>query len=170
MSSNNQNSQIIALLETLTADMQEVKTDMQDLKLRTASIENNLVYFATRLQNLEEKVDQKLHDTRPIWQAVLERLDRVENSLEAIQTDVRVIQTDVEVIKADIATLKEAEVKLNKDLQEFKDAVLEGFISVQKDINFYHRKAQMDVVSFAKDLALFETRLEKVESKLDIKN
>jgi chromosome segregation ATPase len=157
--------------------MQGVKTDMQDVKLRTASMENNLVYFGTRLQNLEEKVDQKLYDTRPIWQTVLERLDRVENSLAELKADMTIVKADVEmikadmtIVKADVVTLKQTESELKKDLQEFKDAVLDGFLGVQKDINFYHRKAQMDVVSFAKDLALLETRLEKVESKLEIKN
>ena len=189
--SDNQNEQILALLQTLTADVavltttvNEVKsdivvlkTDMQDVKLRSANMENNLVYFGTRLQALEEKVDQKLYNTRPIWESVLSkldsiesRLDSIESRLERLETSLDVVKADVIVVKADIETLKEAQSQLDKDFQDFKDSIDKNFKGLEKDINFYHRKAQLDAISFAKDLALLETRLEKVEIKLQSQN
>lgn len=160
---DNQNEQILALLQTLTADM-------QDVKLRLNSLENNLVYFGTRLQALEEKVDQKLYNTRPIWESVLSKLDSIESRLERLETSLDVVKADVIVVKADVETLKEAQSQLNKDFQDFKDSIDKNFKGLEKDINFYHRKAQIDVISFAKDLALIETRLEKVEIKLQSQN
>jgi chromosome segregation ATPase len=160
---DNQNEQILALLQTLTADM-------QDVKLRLNSLENNLVYFASRLQALEEKVDQKLYNTRPIWESVLSKLDSIESRLERLETSLDVVKADVIVVKADVETLKEAQSQLNKDFQDFKDSIDKNFKGLEKDINFYHKKAQIDVISFAKDLALLETRLEKVEIKLQSQN
>lgn len=181
---DNQNEQILALLESLTAnvavltttvnevksDMAVLKTDMQDVKLRSANMENNLVYFASRLQALEEKVDQKLYNTRPIWENVLSKLDSIESRLERLETSLDVVKADVIVVKADVETLKEAQSQLDKDFQDFKDSIDKNFKGLEKDINFYHRKAQIDVISFAKDLALIETRLEKVEIKLQSQN
>ena len=182
--SDNQNEQILALLQTLTADVavltttvNEVKsdivvlkTDMQDIKLRSANMENNLVYFGTRLQALEEKVDQKLYNTRPIWESVLSKLDSIESRLERLETSLDVVKADVIVVKTDIETLKQAQAQLDKDFQEFKVSIDKNFKGLEKDINFYHRKAQLDAISFAKDLALLETRLEKVEIKLQSQN
>jgi chromosome segregation ATPase len=37
-----------------------------------------------RLTNLEEKVDARLRDTRPIWEALLTRLENVETRLDGM--------------------------------------------------------------------------------------
>ncbi len=163
MSNNDQDSEVLSLLRlvltqvnTLTADMQIVKTDVQDLKLRVSGIENNMVYFATRLQSVEDKVealdnkvDQKLHDTRPIWQSVLERLDKIE---------------------ADLATLKQNQERSEQSSQEFRQELMSRFRQLEKDVNFYRKHAQVDVAALAKDIIDIEERLERVESKLEIKN
>ena len=168
--SDNQNEQILALLQTLTADLAILKTDMQDIKLRVGNMENNLVYFGTRLQVLEEKVDQKLYNTRPIWESVLNKLDSIESRLERLKSSLDRVKADVVAVKSDIETLKEAQAQLDKDFQDFKVSIDKNFKGLDKDINFYHRKAQLDAISFAKDLALLETRLEKVEIKLQSQN
>jgi hypothetical protein len=63
-----------------------------------------------RLEALETRVDQRLMETRPIWEAVLARLDKIEGRLdkivgrlekaderlESIEKDVRVIRDQVE--------------------------------------------------------------------------
>lgn len=168
--SDNQNEQILGLLQTLSDDLAVLKTDMQDIKLRVGNMENNLVYFGTRLQALEEKVDQKLYNTRPIWESVLSKLDSIESRLERLETSLDVVKADVIVVKADVKILQEAQAQLDKDFQDFKDSIDKNFKGLEKDINFYHRKAQLDAISFAKDLALLETRLEKVEIKLQSQN
>jgi hypothetical protein len=47
-----------------------------------------------RLTSLEERVDARLHETRPIWEAVLSRLDNIESEMKAINRRVRVLHDD----------------------------------------------------------------------------
>jgi hypothetical protein len=59
-----------------------------------------------RLTNLEEKVDVRLHETRPIWESVLARLESIETRLvkmdakfDVITRDIMDTRTDVEILK-----------------------------------------------------------------------
>ena len=48
---------------------------------RLDSIDSRLDNVEGRLSALEDKVERRLHDTRPIWEQVLVRLDAVEGQL-----------------------------------------------------------------------------------------
>jgi DNA repair exonuclease SbcCD ATPase subunit len=52
---------VMARFDALDASMRDMRTGMQDMN--------------TRLTSLEERVDQRLKETRPIWEQVLVRLD-----------------------------------------------------------------------------------------------
>jgi hypothetical protein len=43
----------------------------------------------TRLTALEDKVDRPLQETRPIWEHVLARLEKIEFSVEEFRTETR---------------------------------------------------------------------------------
>lgn len=163
MSANNPNSEVLALLKlvltevkTVSSDMQVVKSDVQDLKSwsrvtdnHLANMENKIVDFATELSSLDEKVESRLHDTRPIWEAVLKRLDSIES---------------------DIATIKENQQKSDKIAEEFRQEVVNRFHQLGKDVSLYRKYAIVDNAQLAKDIISIEERLEKIESKLEIKN
>jgi tetrahydromethanopterin S-methyltransferase subunit G len=73
-----------------------------------------------RLTGLEEKVDARLHDTRPIWESVLLRLDTIETRLDRMEArldsiDARLERVDDKFdavgselldVRTDIKTLK----------------------------------------------------------------
>lgn len=170
MSNNEQLSQVMDLLKevltevkTLSSDMQVVKSDVQDLKSwsrvtdnRLANMENKIVGFATEITHLNEKfdsldqkVESRLHDTKPIWEAVLKRLDSIES---------------------DIATIKENQQKSDKIAEEFRQEVVNRFHQLGKDVSLYRKYAIVDNAQLAKDIISIEERLEKIESKLEIKN
>jgi hypothetical protein len=101
-----------------------------------------MVYFGTRLQTLEDKVDavddkieSRLYDTRPIWQSVLERLD-----------------------------------KLEKEVQESRIEILERLDFLEKDFRGYKRDQQRQIASILTELSLADERVEKIQAKLEIKN
>jgi hypothetical protein len=48
-----------------------------------------------RLAGLEDRVDARLKDTRPIWEAVLSRLDSIDTEMKAISRRVRVLHDDL---------------------------------------------------------------------------
>ena len=68
--------------------------------------ERRLDSLKARLTTLEDKVDARLYDTRPIWEAVLSRLDTIEMRLgrmdakfDVIGAELLDLRTDVEVLK-----------------------------------------------------------------------
>jgi chromosome segregation ATPase len=68
-----------------------------------------------RLTNLEEKVDARLHETRPIWEAVLSRLDNIESEMKAINRRVRVLHDDILRAREDQEDLRERVTKLESE-------------------------------------------------------
>jgi tetrahydromethanopterin S-methyltransferase subunit G len=52
-----------------------------------------------RLTALEEKVDSRLQDTRPIWEAVLARLDSMETRLNSIDARLDSMDTRLEKVE-----------------------------------------------------------------------
>ncbi|HEX8721772.1 MAG TPA: hypothetical protein VF736_14150 [Pyrinomonadaceae bacterium] len=60
----------------------------------------------TRLASLEEKVDARLHDTRPMWEAVLARLDKIEARLEKMDAKFDVVGSALLDLRADVDLLK----------------------------------------------------------------
>jgi hypothetical protein len=86
----------------------EILTAIKDLDTKVTKID-------TRLQNLEQKVDERLYDTRPIWHKVIagiaelqsgqKRLEdgqqRLEEGQHAIHLDIKDINSTVDMVKRD---------------------------------------------------------------------
>jgi hypothetical protein len=68
-----------------------------------------------RLTKLEERVDSRLHETRPIWEAVLSRLDGIEGEMKAMNRRVRVLHDDILRAREDQEDLRERVTKLESE-------------------------------------------------------
>ena len=65
-----------------------------------------LASLNNRLTALEETVVARLRDTRPIWEAVLSRLERIDARLERIDEKFEVVAGELLDMRTDIKTLK----------------------------------------------------------------
>ena len=74
-------------------DAFDARLDSFDTRLD--SFEARLNSFDARLASLEDKVESRLHDTRPIWEAVLARLDKVEGEIKTIRRTLRAFHQDI---------------------------------------------------------------------------
>lgn len=76
-----------------------------------ADLRNEIVAVSERLTKLEEKVDARLRETRPIWEAVLVRLEAVESRLSAVESSVSAVDDKVDRMndKFDALVLDRAE-------------------------------------------------------------
>ncbi len=63
--------------ERIFAELAAIRTEMRESQ----------VHLDARLTSLEDKVDARLRETRPIWEGMREQLDRVEVMLKVINTD-----------------------------------------------------------------------------------
>jgi chromosome segregation ATPase len=77
--------------ENLTRQLPE---DLLRLILaRLDSIDGRINGLEQRMTALEEKVDRRLQETRPIWEAVLARLDKIEERMIALETRMGGLET-----------------------------------------------------------------------------
>ena len=79
----------------------------------------------TRLTALEDKVERRLHDTRPIWEQVLARLTNVEERLTAVETRLKKLEDEVFMLSRkfgvwtrDLALLQERYEDLKERLEQ----------------------------------------------------
>ncbi|HYN84424.1 MAG TPA: hypothetical protein VER32_04180 [Pyrinomonadaceae bacterium] len=79
-----------------------VLAEFVNLNNRMTSFEARLGSIDARLTALGEKVETRLHDTRPIWEAVLERLEKVETRLEKVGTKLDHVDTKLDVLGLDL--------------------------------------------------------------------
>jgi chromosome segregation ATPase len=68
-----------------------------------------------RLTALEDKVDARLHETRPIWEAVLSRLDSIDGEIKSVNRRVRVLHDDILRAREEQEDLRERVTKLESE-------------------------------------------------------
>jgi glutamate-1-semialdehyde aminotransferase len=103
---------------------QKLPKNEQDSKILTAikDLDTHVTRIDDRLQSLENKVDERLHDTRPIWHKVV---------------------ADIAELQAGQKRLEDGQHAMRKDLGELSDIIHQ----VSRDqivINDSHRRIQLD--------------------------
>jgi len=73
-----------------------------------------------RLTSLEEKVDQRLKETRPIWEQMLVRLDGIEKRLGALETEVDSLNLKFRLFIADIVKWQNKQDNLEERLRKLE--------------------------------------------------
>ncbi len=69
-------------LDELITLVHGISNDVNELKTRIGTLEK-------RLDSLEQKVDERLHDTRPIWEAVQNQIAELRESVQSQITELR---------------------------------------------------------------------------------
>ena len=80
--------QILARLDSMDARFDRVEQRLDRMETRLDSMEHRLDSMDTRLIALEEKVDRRLQETRPIWEGVLEQLKNINARLDGVEKEI----------------------------------------------------------------------------------
>ena len=83
-------------------------------------IEGKVDALDGRLTTLEEKVDARLRETRPIWEAVLTRLDGVEKRLEGVEKEVKEVRLGVMLLHEDNLPIRVAQRELRERVEKLE--------------------------------------------------
>ena len=83
-------------------------------------IEGKVDALDGRLTTLEEKVDARLRETRPIWEAVLTRLDGVEKRLEGVEKEVKEVRLGVMLLHEDNLPIRVAQRELRDRVEKLE--------------------------------------------------
>jgi chromosome segregation ATPase len=88
------------------------------------SIDGRLTSVETRLVALEDKVDRRLQETRPIWEQVLVRLTNVEERLTNVEQELVGVKQGLDKVEARLGKV-EAEVdNLGRKFRLFNEDIL----------------------------------------------
>ena len=82
---------------------------------RIGRLETKVDMLDGRLTALEEKVDSRLRETRPIWEAVLTRLDGVENRLGGVENRLGGVESRLEGVEKEVKEMRLGVTLLHED-------------------------------------------------------
>jgi chromosome segregation ATPase len=108
----------------------QILSAVQGLGTRLENLENRLGSLESRFDNLEKKVEERLYDTRPIWEKVLadiaqlqEGQRRLEEGQESLRKDVRDVRTELRDMNRKFSIFNDNLVQIQADYRDIYDRV-----------------------------------------------
>jgi chromosome segregation ATPase len=92
-------SELARLNSQMTAGFASVENRLDTVERRLTTLEGRVAVLDGRITALEEKVDARLHDTRPIWEAVISRLKVIDKKLDLFAKDMMELRAEMELLK-----------------------------------------------------------------------
>lgn len=115
--------QILAAIQRLDARVERLEGDGADLR--------------THLDRVETKVDERLRETRPIWEAVNAQLTELN---EAVRTETQSRQAQVSELQTQIGELKES---MRTQIGELKESQQSLRAEMEKSFRLLDRRMEM---------------------------
>ena len=99
----------------------QILTTVQNLSTRMESLEQ-------RFGSLEQKVEERLYDTRPIWEKVQADITRLQEGQESLRKDVQQMNTHWRDMNRKLSIFNDTMVQIQADNRDIYDRVrgLEG--------------------------------------------
>ena len=76
-----------------------------------------------RLTALEEKVDSRLRETRPIWEAMQADLETIKGDVAVVKDDVATVKGEVKGINRRVMLVHEDNLRVRGDQQELREQI-----------------------------------------------
>ena len=96
---------------------------VQDLGTRLGSLENRFGNLETRMGSLEQKVEERLYDTRPIWEKVQADIAQLQEGQESMRKDVREVRTELRDMNRKLSIFNDNLVQIQADYRDIYDRV-----------------------------------------------
>jgi peptidoglycan hydrolase CwlO-like protein len=126
------------ILKTILTELRSVKTQLN-------TIDN-------RLTTLEEKVDRRLMETRPIWEAILEqlqetnvRLDNLEKKVDSLEKKLDNLDKKVDSLEKKVDSLEKKVDSLEIDFKDFRRWIRKNYFELgQEQLRFDERLENLE--------------------------
>jgi predicted nucleic acid-binding Zn-ribbon protein len=87
-------------------DITEIRTEIVEIRTQQAAMARNVGSLDHRLTSLEERVDARLKETRPIWEAVQEQLQRLTDKFDGVILEFYELRNELKIHGRRIAHLE----------------------------------------------------------------
>jgi chromosome segregation ATPase len=108
---------LIGMVETLAADLQNVKDDLRNVKDDLRNVKDDLHGVKIRLENLENTVNERLHDTRPMWERTLAEIAELKSEM---QEGFYNFGTRIELLLRDMFALRTDHERLSRRVDDLR--------------------------------------------------
>ena len=98
---------VLAEFAALRRDVGTVGQEVGALRQEVSVLRQEVSTLSTRLTALEDKVDERLRETRPIWEGVLARLIAIETGIKEIRSQMKVLVEDLFYTPARVKDLED---------------------------------------------------------------
>jgi chromosome segregation ATPase len=78
-------------------DIGEIRTEIAEIQVQQSAMAKNMAGLDHRLTTLEARVDERLKETRPVWEAVQTQVQRLLERFEAVLLEVSELRADVRI-------------------------------------------------------------------------
>jgi chromosome segregation ATPase len=97
------------------------KSDSENIAVILTTVQN----LDTRLTNLESKVEERLHDTRPIWEKVVADISKLQQGQTRLEEDMHDVKISMREITWQIGGIADSYVKVLGKTRELEGRVRE---------------------------------------------
>ncbi len=115
-------SEKIALILTI---VQSLVTRVDNIDVRLTNLEQRFDHLEQRFDALEKKVEERLHDTRPIWEKVVADIAQLKEGQLRLESDVREIKESVRDIDRRVSFLSDTMIKVQANYRDLDNRVYE---------------------------------------------
>ncbi len=90
----------------MRGDILGLRTEIDEIRIQQAAMAKNIGSIDQRLTRLEQVVDERLKETRPIWEAVQEQIQRLVEKFDAVLLDFYELRGELKIHGRRIAELE----------------------------------------------------------------
>src|SRR5215831_21334889 len=94
-------------LTAIRAEQAATRHDLDDLRTQQAAMARNIAAIDQRLTELEQRVEERLKETRPIWEAVQEQIQRLHEKFDSVIHELFEVRSDMKIHGRRIARLED---------------------------------------------------------------
>ena len=98
-----------------------ILTTTQKLEARFDKLEPRVEQIDSRLQNLEQKVDLRLHDTRPIWHKVVANIGELQTGQKGLEEGLSKLHRSILDVNRDQIVINDSLRRIQLDLRTFDE-------------------------------------------------
>ena len=100
-----------------------ILTAVQRLESSFEKLETRVEDIDARLQRLEQKVEERLYDTRPIWQSVLAAINQLQEGQQRLENEVREIRTSLRDTARRMSIFNDMLISIQADYRDIYDRI-----------------------------------------------
>lgn len=138
----------------LSTRLDQLLTLVQDLIAKHAETD-------ARVARVERVLEQRLYDTRPLWEAVQAQLQELAGRVRNVESEITEMHTQISETRTHIAEMRAQMTEMRAQMTEMRVENSNGFRLVDRKIGVLGKT----LIDMTADIGELQDRVEKIESQ-----